>query len=522
MTTTSDAAAADDGDVDDAEKTHRGGGGGGGASAGVPTRASADDDDDDDIMDGSHPGWRKYGEKVCFKNKADKVCERRSYYKCTMCAGCPARKRVSVDARGRRRAWLQGEHRHDVEDVDSLREKPKQPNAVVPVKKRKVASTASAKHHHCPALDVSVPVKKRKVIASPSGATRQHRRRQQRSHHLEGAAVTFLTRDRAAKESIGALPSSSSGPIVKPSSTSVDITTRVTLLNVANPLDAALERRIPGELAGVKFFAHLQGGPGDDASHSDAAADNGLSAHQKTMLRPVRVLAMTPANAAHLKRLLARSTTTTTTTTRAQSNWSSPPPLRPPLGAPPPQQNTPPPPTSNTTSSGGNSVFVDYGVYKTKGALKVKCVKAQFERDAGGRSVLKRAGGILFELANATAPRQYDWGNKSSFMLSATEAAELADRMAANSGCSFFHDPGAGTSARGATNKKFVVEPMPDGSGGLFVNVSVTSKSSGNDGGAKSFHSVPVSYGESAAIRHLIVYLVPRLMGFDELFTANK
>ena len=492
----------DDGDAiaDDAENNHRGG-----ASAGVPTRA--DDDDDDGYR------WRKYGEKVCFKNKADKVCERRSYYKCTMCAGCPARKRVSVDARGRRRAWIQGAHAHDVEDV--VREKP---NVVVPVKKRKVASltAALAKHHDvCPALDVSVPVKKRKVIASPSGAPRNRRR--QHHHHFEGAAVKFLTRDRAGKESM--LPSSSS-VLVKPSSTSVDITTRVTL-NVANPLDAAVERRLPGELAGVKFFAHLQGP--DDASHSAAAADNGLSVNQKTMLRPVRVLAMTPANAAHLKRLLARSTTTTT---RAQSNWSSPPPLRPPLGAPPPpqpQQNTTT--TSNTSSSGGNNVFVDYGVYKTKGALKVKCVKAQFERDAGGRSVLKRAGGILFELANSTAPRQYDWGNKSSFMLSATEAAELADRMAANSGCSFFHDPGAGTSARGATNKKFVVEPMPDGSGGLFVNVSVTSKSSGNgganDGGAKSFHSVPVSYGESAAIRHLIVYLVPRLMGFDELFTAK-
>ena len=489
-----DDAAADA--MDDA--AHRG------ASAGVPVDADADADADADD-DGYR--WRKYGEKVCFKNSADKVCERRSYYKCTMCAGCPARKRVSVDARGRRRAWTQGAHRHDDEDA---------PQIVAPVKKRKVASAVAKQqqqqqhhHHHCPALDVSVPVKKRKV-SSPSSASSARNR----PHHFEGAAVKFLTRDRAAeKAKKESLPSSAPPPRVsKKAEPTTEITTRVTLS--VNP-----HRAPKGELAGVKFFAHLQG---PNTTHSDAAE------HQKTMLRPVRVLAMTPANAAHLKRLLARSspTTTTTTTTRAQSNWSSPPPLRPPLGAPPPppqpQQNTTT--TSNTSSSGGNNVFVDYGVYKTKGALKVKCVKAQFERDAGGRSVLKRAGGILFELANSTAPRQYDWGNKSSFMLSATEAAELADRMAANSGCSFFHDPGAGTSARGATNKKFVVEPMPDGSGGLFVNVSVTSKSSsGNDGGggAKSFHSVPVSYGESAAIRHLIVYLVPRLMGFDELFTAK-
>jgi len=167
---------------------------------------------------------------------------------------------------------------------------------------------------------------------------------------------------------------------------------------------------------------------------------------------------------------------------------------------------------SATSSGGNNNVFVDYGVYKTKGALKIKCVRPTFETDAGGRKIMKRAGGVLFELASSTAPRVYDWGNKGSFMLSGTEAAELADRMAANAPCSFFHDPGAGGSNRGAVNKGFKTEPMPDGSGGLFVNLSTTSA------GNKSFHSVPVSYGESAAIRHVLVYLVPRVLGFDEVF----
>ena len=155
---------------------------------------------------------------------------------------------------------------------------------------------------------------------------------------------------------------------------------------------------------------------------------------------------------------------------------------------------------------------MDYGVYKTKGALKLKAVRATFESDASGRRIMKRAGGVLLELANATAPRQYDWGSKGSFMLSATEAAELADRMASNAPCSFFHDPGAGGANRGNVNKAFKVEPMPDGSGGLFVNLQTTS------GGNKSFVSVPVSYGESAALRHILVYLVPKIAGFDEVF----
>ena len=65
---------------------------------------------------------------------------------------------------------------------------------------------------------------------------------------------------------------------------------------------------------------------------------------------------------------------------------------------------------------------------------------------------------------------------------------------------------------RGSVNKAFKVEPMPDGSGGVFVNLSTTAN------GTKAFHSVPVSYGESAAIRRVLAFLVPRVLGFDDVF----
>jgi len=169
------------------------------------------------------------------------------------------------------------------------------------------------------------------------------------------------------------------------------------------------------------------------------------------------------------------------------------------------------------SNANANNVFVDYGVYKTKGAMKLKAVRPTFETDANGRKIMKRAGGVLLELANATnaGSRSYDWTNKSSFMLSGTEAAELADRLASGgegAACSFFHDPNAGSASRGSVQKAFKVEPMPDGSGGVFVNLSTTS------GGRKSFHSVPVSYGESAAIRRVLAFLVPRVLGFDDVF----
>ena len=172
-----------------------------------------------------------------------------------------------------------------------------------------------------------------------------------------------------------------------------------------------------------------------------------------------------------------------------------------------------------TTSrdGGGARVYADFGVYKAKAALKIRAVKPTFETDAQNRSIMRRAGGVLFELAAATAPRTYDWNNKATFMLSGVEAAELADRMASNAPCSFFHDPNAGSANRGNVNKGFKVEPMSDGSGGLFVNLTCSS-GGGSGSGNKTFHSVPVSYGESAAIRHVLVFCVPRVLGFDEAF----
>ena len=285
----------------------------------------------------------------------------------------------------------------------------------------------------------------------------------------------------------------------------------------------------PPNLIGVKFFAHLRvlkETHAEDAAQSDEGKNtSSKSKGLVTMLQPVRVLAMTPENAAHLKRLLR---------TRAVNAWASAPSSTPPPSAaptirpvgprlPPPIANQPKVDDQSPSKSRYEDLFVEYGVFKAKAAMKVKCVKPRFESSGGvgdypNRTFMKRAGGVVLEIANAIGPRQYDWSTKASFMLSPTEAAELAERIAANAGCSFFHDPGAGSSLRGAVNKTFRAEPMPDGSGGLFINISVVSSKDAPKGEGRTFYSLPVSYGEGAALRHLLTYLVPRIMGFSELF----
>jgi hypothetical protein len=66
-----------------------------------------------------------------------------------------------------------------------------------------------------------------------------------------------------------------------------------------------------------------------------------------------------------------------------------------------------------------------------------------------------------------------------------------------------------GTANAGQTTKQLRVSPMPDGKG-LFVNMTQRDKA-----GASSQLSVPITWGEFAALRTLIEFSIPRLLGWD-------
>lgn len=202
---------------------------------------------------------------------------------------------------------------------------------------------------------------------------------------------------------------------------------------------------------------------------------------------------------------------------------------RPPSAAPPGSQNQPgvgsssnsnshsqsfQPPTSAPPSpspQNGPRIFVDFAVYKSKAAVKFGVIKPTFEvTQATGTKQKKRDGGLLLEFAPAVGQRAYDWGNKQSILLSPLELVELCETLAVlGKGVVFFHDPGMGTAKQGTMTKSLKAEPMPDGSGGVFLNLSTST-------GAKL--NVAVSFAEFCVLRNLTQYLVPRLMGFDEVF----
>ena len=150
-------------------------------------------------------------------------------------------------------------------------------------------------------------------------------------------------------------------------------------------------------------------------------------------------------------------------------------------------------------------------MYKSKAACKFGVIKPTFEPIPGSGSRQKRRdGGVLVEFAPAVGQRVYDWQNKQSILLSPLELVELTESLAVlGKGVSFFHDPGMGTNRQGAMTKSLKAEPMPDGSGGVFLNLATSS-------GAKL--NVAVSFAEFCLLRNLVQYLVPRLTGFEEVF----
>ena len=171
--------------------------------------------------------------------------------------------------------------------------------------------------------------------------------------------------------------------------------------------------------------------------------------------------------------------------------------------------------TYNNNNNNNSRTFVAFSIYKSKSALSVNVVKPRFESDNQGRTVMKKAGGILLEFAPGIGPRKYDWTKKGTFMLSPVEAAELANRLNPSRAtiaqkCEFFHDPGMGGSSQGSVTKNFKMEAMPDGSGGVFLNYFQTKF------GEKSGVNIAVSFGELSALELLIKHLVPQIMGFSE------
>lgn len=117
-----------------------------------------------------------------------------------------------------------------------------------------------------------------------------------------------------------------------------------------------------------------------------------------------------------------------------------------------------------------------------------------------------REGCLFMEVANTTAPNEYDWTNKGTLALSPTDMTKL---LMVTEGripeVSIFHDPGAKSDKAGQVNKKLVVsspngikdEVQEDGKtkyGGCMIKLSVTA------GGETKQYTVPLDQYETTRL----------------------
>lgn len=169
--------------------------------------------------------------------------------------------------------------------------------------------------------------------------------------------------------------------------------------------------------------------------------------------------------------------------------------------------------------SPSSKTFVSYNVYKGKAALCIKPVSPTFTAMAGGNRVLSRDGGLLIEAAPLTGTREYDWSKKSAFLLDPSELGQILHfHESKGNELNFLHDTFMGDPEKaGQVQKRFKITTTPDGKG-FFFNLQVNSKLESIKNSALS---VPVSYPEFYVIKNLIEFILPRVLGFDQMTSNN-
>ncbi|KAG2500995.1 hypothetical protein HYH03_000817 [Edaphochlamys debaryana] len=178
---------------------------------------------------------------------------------------------------------------------------------------------------------------------------------------------------------------------------------------------------------------------------------------------------------------------------------------------------TPAPAQAPAPAASGTPRFVpNWSIYKTKSAMAVRLIPPTFVASPNGSyQFVDRDGTMLLEFANANssgpvspgANRTYNWGNKVTFALSATELGNIlaSDLGASKEGLTLFHDP-VKLGKTGEPLKKLNIKAFPDGN----INMAVTA---GPDN-----VSVIVSKAEFEIFKSVAHFAIPRLFGFDKLF----
>lgn len=174
-----------------------------------------------------------------------------------------------------------------------------------------------------------------------------------------------------------------------------------------------------------------------------------------------------------------------------------------------------------SSAARSNRVYTNFAVYKGSAAMNFKVIKPNWEYRADGALAMKDAGVALLEFAPAQAgsgsapgERRYDWDNKTNIALSPAELGDLIDIVGGGgAGKNIYHDPNKGRAGEGTEGKSLSINPGTRGVKEVYLNLMHKVR-----GQPDKKVSVSLSAGEMVVLRRLSEYVIPYLLGFDEIF----
>jgi hypothetical protein len=166
-------------------------------------------------------------------------------------------------------------------------------------------------------------------------------------------------------------------------------------------------------------------------------------------------------------------------------------------------------------SSSGKK-FASYTIFKGKAALAVYPVLPKFCTIGSGSSKMEKNGVVMLVFWPAIATRKYDWDKKQYFALSPTEVGSLVS-LGSSDSCEFFHDPSMKSSSEGQIKKSLTIAPINDHSG-YFANLNVVNNMSKTNDRL----SVAITKAEFAVLRTACSYVLPYIMGWDQVISQGK
>lgn len=159
--------------------------------------------------------------------------------------------------------------------------------------------------------------------------------------------------------------------------------------------------------------------------------------------------------------------------------------------------------------------YADFSIFKGKAALSASPVLPTFSRLDSGNSKVDRRGVVLLKFMPAIGQRKYDPEKKQLFALSATEVGCLIS-LGPDESCELLHDPSMKSSLEGQIKKTLSVSPLAKGDGYFFNLTVMNSVQQTNDR-----FSVPVTKAEFAVMRAAFSYILPYIMGWDQVIKPH-